>query len=356
MEFINQFKEIMYFGNSVYDYVIALGIFIASLLVLKFVQVVIIARLKKMAKKTTTDLDDTVISIFTGIKPPFYFLIALYVSITYLTFSGWAEKIFYIFLIFIVVYEIIRAFEKVVDYGLSKYLNKSDEGVKTKVQNKAMINAVKLTAKIVLWSIGLLVILSNLGVNVTSLIASLGVGGIAVALALQNVLGDIFSSFSIYIDKPFQIGDFIMIGTDAGTVERIGLKSTRIRTLRGDELVVSNKELTTARVQNLKKMEKRTYSFSVNIVYETQPEKLEKISQIVKNIVTEVEHVEFLRCHFSDFGDSGLTYDIAYQVDSPDYDLYMDIKQSINFGILKAFKTEGIEFAYPTQVIYTKKA
>ncbi|MBU2542073.1 mechanosensitive ion channel family protein [Patescibacteria group bacterium] len=350
--YITLLKNYTYAGNTLWDYWWALVIFFATLIILKFVQLVILVRLKKLAKKTTTEIDDTVIAIFESIKPWLYLLVSVFVAIKYLSLPDLVGKAVYVLLVIGVVYEVVRAFEKVLDYLLYRQIQKNENG--NTEQSKSMMRILKLIAQVVLWIIAFLMILSNLGINITSLVASLGIGGIAVALALQNVLSDLFSSFSIFIDKPFEVGDYIQIGKDSGTVERIGMKTTRIKTLQGEELVISNKELTTARVQNFKRMEKRREAFIIGVTYETEKTKLEKIPELIKQVVDKVDMATFDRCHFSTYGDSSLNFDIVYFIDEPDYRLYMDVKQNVNLGIFEAFEKAGIEFAYPTQLVYTK--
>jgi len=209
--------------------------------------------------------------------------------------------------------------------------------------------------KILLWILAVLVVLSNWGINITSLIAGLGIGGIAIALAAQNILQDVFSSFSIFIDKPFKVGDFIVAGDDKGVVENIGIKTTRIKTLQGEELVISNQELTETRVHNFKKMEKRRVAFTLGVAYETPTEKLKKIPEVIKEIISRESLAEFDRAHFKEYGDFSLNYEVVYYISSGDYTEYMDSHQKINFAIKDAFEEMGIEFAYPTQTIFLKK-
>ncbi len=197
--------------------------------------------------------------------------------------------------------------------------------------------------------------LSNLGINVTSLVASLGIGGIAIALAVQNILGDLFSAFSIYFDKPFAVGDFITVGKHKGTVQNIGLKSTRIRMLQGEELVIPNKEITSGKVSNYRRMEKRRVAFKFGVVYETKTEQLKKIPEIITEIINQTKDCEAFRVHFKEFGDSSLNYNIVYYVTNNDYDVYLSAQQEINLGIKEAFEKAKIEFAYPTQTVYINK-
>jgi small-conductance mechanosensitive channel len=181
------------------------------------------------------------------------------------------------------------------------------------------------------------------------------VGGIAVALAVQNVLGDLFASFSIVLDKPFVIGDFIIVGDHLGTVEHVGLKTTRIRSLSGEQLVFSNTDLLGSRIRNFKRMYERRVVFSLGVVYQTPARLLEKIPPMLRQIVESREQVRFDRAHFRDFGPHSLNFEIVYWVLSPDYALYMDIQQEINLEIYRRFEQEGIDFAYPTQTLYLRQ-
>ena len=251
-------------------------------------------------------------------------------------------------LIITLTYYIIKAIQIAIDYSSQKY-------IETTGRKKSISKLMSTIVKIIVWLIAIMLILQNMGIKITSLIAGLGVGGIAIAFALQNVLSDIFASFSIYLDKPFEEGDFIVIGTDSGTVKHIGIKSTRLKTLKGQELVVSNRELTEARINNFKKMEKRRVLFNVGITYHTPIAKMKKIPSFVKEIFKSVKDATLDRVHFSEFGDFSLNYEIVYFVKSKDYKKYMDINQKVNLAIKGKFEKEKIEFAFPTQSIYLEK-
>jgi small-conductance mechanosensitive channel len=216
--------------------------------------------------------------------------------------------------------------------------------------------ALGFVAKLVLWSVVLLLALDNLGVNITGLIAGLGIGGIAVALALQNVLGDLFASLSIVLDKPFVIGDFIIVDEFLGTVEHIGLKTTRVRSLSGEQLVFSNADLLGSRIRNFKRMYERRVAFTVGVTYQTPAEKLPRISAILREVIEAQRDVRFDRAHFKEYGDFALIYEVVYYVTSPDYNKYMDIQQAVNFDIYGRFQQEGLDFAYPTQTLFVQGA
>ncbi len=357
MGFIDNLNEWTVWGNTGTDYLYALLIFIVVIIILKFFQAIVLMNLKKLSKKTQTDVDDLIVGVLDKIHALFYIVIGVYVGTLHLSLSEAVNKVIQVIFMVVVVYEIIRAAERLLVYALARYIKhrSAQDGKQDDDFNQSVVKTLQVVIKIVLWSIGILMILSNIGINITSLVASLGIGGIAIALAVQNILSDAFSSFSIYFDKPFQVGDFITLGNDMGTVERIGLKSTRIRTLQGEELVVSNQELTSARIQNFKKMEKRRVAFNVGIVYGTSKEKLRKIPEVVKQIIDEADGAEFDRCHFKSYGDSSLNYEIVYYVTTSDYNKYMDINQEINLAIFDKFAASKIEFAYPTQTVFLNK-
>jgi small-conductance mechanosensitive channel len=222
-------------------------------------------------------------------------------------------------------------------------------------QNRAIANAlqlIQLFARVVVWSIALLLILNNLGFDVTALVAGLGIGGIAVALAAQNILGDLFASLAIVLDQPFVVGDAVLLDDKSGTVERIGIKTTRIRSLSGEELIVSNADLLASRIHNFKRMAERRVEFTIGITYETPAEKVEKLPGMLRAIVEAQEQVRFDRAHFARYGDFALVYEVVYWTLSADYDVYMDTQQRINLAIFRQLQDEGVAFAYPTQTIY----
>ncbi|MFW5742484.1 MAG: mechanosensitive ion channel family protein [Spirochaetota bacterium] len=202
------------------------------------------------------------------------------------------------------------------------------------------------------WIAGLLFLLDNLGFDITAVIAGLGIGGIAVALAAQAMLGDLFSYFVILFDKPFELGDFLVFDDVLGSVERIGVKTTRLRSLGGELIVVSNSDLTSSRVRNYEHMQRRRVVFKVGVVYGTEPESVRAIPGIIESIIRSEELAAFDRAHFASYGDCSLVFEVVYYVASPDYNLYMDVQERINLAIYEAFAERGIEFAFPTQTLH----
>ncbi|PIX14798.1 MAG: mechanosensitive ion channel protein MscS, partial [Elusimicrobia bacterium CG_4_8_14_3_um_filter_50_9] len=197
--------------------------------------------------------------------------------------------------------------------------------------------------------------LDNIGIKISAVIAGLGIGGIAIALAAQAVLGDLFSYFSIFFDRPFEVGDFIIIGEFMGTVEYIGMKTTRIRSLGGEQMIFSNSDLTNSRVKNYKRMTQRRVVFKLGVTYQTSVEKLKIIPDIVKKAVEDAGNTVFDRSHFLSFGDFSLNFESVYYVKSGDYNQYMDAQQKINLALKKEFEERMIDFAYPTQLVYISK-
>lgn len=223
----------------------------------------------------------------------------------------------------------------------------------TNGEDKTTMNALKTVLRIVLWSIVLILVMDNIpGIEITALVTSLGIGGIAIGLAVQNILGDLFASLSITLDKPFVINDFIQIDNYLGTVEKIGLKSTRIRSLSGEQLIFSNSDLLNSRIQNFKRLERRRNLLKLGVLYQTTPERLRKIPEIIKSIFSKYEKITIDRIHLSDFGDFSINFELVYWVESSDFNFNMDVKQSILLEIFDEFIKNEIEFAYPTQSIF----
>lgn len=202
-----------------------------------------------------------------------------------------------------------------------------------------------------LWAIVALAILSNLGFNITAFVASMGIGGIAVALAAQNILGDLFASVAIALDKPFEVGDAISNGTVAGTVEQVGMKTTRLRSPSGEQIVVSNTELLKGSLRNMKRMTTRRIEFTVGVTYDTTPEQAAAIPAVIRRVVEAQPQLRFDRAHFAKLGESSLDYVVVYIMQTADYGQYMDNQQAINIGLMREFAAMGVEFAFPTRTL-----
>jgi small-conductance mechanosensitive channel len=215
-----------------------------------------------------------------------------------------------------------------------------------------MVGGINLIFKVLVWIFGIIFLLDNLGFKVKSLMTGIGIGGVAIALATQKVLADLFSYFAILLDRPFKIGDFLIIDNHLGVVEHIGIKTTRIRSLHGEELIFSNNDLLNSRIKNYISMQERRVLFNIGVTYSTPAEKLEKIPEIIKSIIENIEDTRFDRCHFSKYGDFNLIIEVVYYIKGADYNKYMDIQQKVNLNIKRKFEEEGIKFAFPTQTVH----
>lgn len=346
---LQKFLSIEFLGNTFGDFGLAFGVFfliLASLLLLKGV---VISRLHTFAKKTATDIDDFLIGLLRQITVPLYVLIALYLASRSLVLPGGIQKAGQVFFVIVFTVKMVQILQTASDFFLRKW------AAKTKEEDPTSAVAVGNLSKIVKVAFilgGFVFVLDNLGINITSVVAGLGIGGIAVALAAQAVLGDAFSSFAIFMDKPFKVGDFIIVGDMLGTVEHVGFKTTRIRSLGGEQLVFSNTDLTNSRIRNYKRMESRRVVFKLGVIYQTTLEQIKEVPGIIKGVILENKQARFDRAHFQSYGDFALIVEVVFYVLSPDYNIYMDVQQFINLRIMEEFKKRKIEFAYPTQRLY----
>ncbi|MCE5330216.1 mechanosensitive ion channel family protein [bacterium] len=352
MEKIKELLKYSFFNNTVEAYLIALGIFLGIFFASRIFKFGIVKRIKRLILKKIDIEKNLTIRIIDRIGWPFYVFLSIYIALLYINLPSLADKISFTIIVVVFVFYGIKVLGELLDY----FMDKIDQGKEEREKlAKGVGSVVKKIIIAALWIVAFLLIVSNLGYNITSLLAGAGVAGIAIAFALQGILEDFFAYFSIHFDKPFKPEDFIIIGNDLGTVKKIGIKSTRIQTLQGQELVVSNKELTSVRINNYKRMEKRRILFTFGVTYDTTVEKLKIIPGIVKKIINNIDKASPDRVHFKEYGDFSLNYEVVYFIDTSDYNVYMDIQQEINLKIKEVFEKEKIEFAYPTQSIILNK-
>ncbi len=339
------------FKNTIQDYCVALVAFLILFYGLSIFKRIIVKHLGKLASKTSSDFDDFIVRLLSQIGWPSFSVVSLFLATASLEMPSMVHSMIKYVMVFVLTIRSILLLQEIIQYGVNKTLLRRMGADNS--SSKAMINSVVWVIKWAIWILGAVFILDNLGVNISSLVAGIGIGGIAVAMASQAVLGDAFSALSIYMDRPFEIGDFIIIDDCMGTVEHIGVKTTRIRSLSGEQLVLSNSDLTKSRVKNYKRMQTRRIAFKIGVTYQTSLEKVERIPQIIKGLLEKAE-VKIDRVHFQSFGDFSLVYEIVYYVLSADYNVYMDKQQAINLAIMQEFEREGIEFAYPTQTLFIR--
>ena len=351
---INNLSNFVFLNNSGEKWLLFFGVFLASLIALKIFKTYIIGILRQAAGKTKTQLDDILVNALDRIRWPFFAYIAFYISLQSLNLTNWLDKAADYLIMAIAVYYGIKAAEKFIDHGAREIIKsqQTENGSDDRVMIVQLFSGI---FKILIWVGAILFVLANFGYNINSLVAGMGIGGIAIALAVQNILSDIFSSFSIFFDKPFKVGDFIVLDQYKGTVKKIGIKTTRLKSLQGEELIISNNELVKSKVQNFGLMEKRRVSFQLRIDDQTSEQKVEKLPKVIQAIIGKQINAEFSRAHFSMIDQNGFVYDIVYFVANASYEDYMDIQQNINLEILKSLKKEKIDLAHNTQVVYVRK-
>ena len=333
-----------FYGNTLLAWLIAAGVFVvvlAGLLVLRRLAVISVSRL---AARTASGLDDLLGDVVARTHVLLLGVLALAAASVSLTLPSAVPRTIHVVVGAVVIIPILIWGNTAIAGWVSR---------ESKVREGALgtLMAMAFLARLVLWAIVVLLLLDNFGLNVTTLIGALGVAGIAGALAAQSVLGDLFAAVSIYLDKPFEVGDFIVFGSDSGVVQNVGLRSTRLRSLEGEQVIVSNSDLLKSRIRNYKRMVERRIVFQIGVVYDVPRETVQAIPALIRSAVEDQKDTRFDRSHFKAFGDSSLDFETVYYVLSPDYNMYMDIQNAINLGIMKRFEEKSIGFAFPTRTV-----
>ncbi len=339
-------------GNKLSAWLLALAIAVLVFLASNILKHILARKVLTWVKKTETDLDDLVVELFGRTWHLFLVMVSLYAGSLVLALPRIESGLYTVIVILFLIQAALWG-TGVVNYLVSRQMK---ERTRKTVTSTTTVNALGFVGKAILWTVAVLLALDNIpGVEIDALIASMGIGGIAVALAVQNILGDLFASLSIVLDEPFIVGDSITVGEYVGTVENIGLKSTRVRSLTGEQLIFSNSDLLSSRIRNYGRMAERRVSFMLGVNCETPYEKLVEIPRIVQEIIKAQPQTRFDRAHFKACGDFSLDFEIVYCMLTSDYSVYMDIKQAINLEILRRFAEEGIGLPYPTQTIFLVK-
>lgn len=337
--------------NEIWRWLLALGILLFAGSVLRIILRITVRRLRVIVIKTPGRFDDLLVDLLQKTRFLFIFVVSVYVAALILALPTWAESalrgIFIVALLFQAGYW-GNAF---VEFWIRRSVN---QRLAEDAATATTMSALGFVAKMAIWAIVILFAL-DIYMDVTAIVAGLGIGGIAIALAVQNILSDLFASISIIVDKPFVIGDFIVVGEQMGNVEKIGLKTTRVRSLAGEQIIFSNSDLLSSRVRNYKRMYERRIAFSVGVTYDTSPDQLEAIPALIEEIVSSQANTRFDRSHFKTLGDFSLQFETVYYVLLSDYAVFMDVQQAINLAVMRAFAERGIEFAYPTQTLVLQK-
>jgi len=298
----------------------------------------ILSKLKRVALDNESRSGNAFVNILGSIRPPFYYFVALYLSFHYLTIDPPIEKIIHAILIIWIVYEAILSIQIFIDYLVRRSFGREREK-----DAKSALGPIKTFSSIILWFLGALFVFSNLGINISSLVAGLGIGGIAIALGIQNILKDLFSSFSIYFDKPFSIGDYIVVGDLEGEVKQIGIKSTRLVAFQGEEIVISNQELTSSKIRNFSKLKERRISFKIKIDLSVDQKKFEELSFLISEAIDKIDRVRIDRVNLVDFDKSGSTLEVVYFIESNKYVTFIEIQQKVLLTIKDQLSAEKIK-------------
>lgn len=306
------------------------------------------ARLEVIAKRTATQVDDITVLILKGTNRLTLVTAAILTSANFLSIpEKWSNRLDHLWFL-VIGFQIASWANRAITLWTQRRL-RPQEAV---VHNPVITTMGSWITRALLWTVLVLAVLANMGVDITAFVASLGVGGVAVALAVQNILGDLFASLAIGLDKPFEIGDFIVFGEIAGSIEHIGLKTTRIRSLSGEEIVCGNTALLKSTIHNYKRMQERRILFGFGLTYDASSEQLRMVPPLVQKAVELAGHTRFDRAHFKGFGASSLDFEVVYYVTDPDYNRYMDIQQAINLELVDELERVGLSFAFPTHTVH----
>lgn len=339
------FLDTVFYGNSVLSYLIfmlSLLISYLGLLLLKFV-------LQKVLVKTAQNANvaHRLLRLLVKQMVPLLFSYLFYLNTFELTLDPTLRETLDKAMLSVGIFVSAWIISNGLSMALTAFFDKHDHETK----DKSIVNTIKLTVSIIIWILALILLFDNLGLNITSLIAGLGIGGVALAFAAQSILVDLFCWITIIFDKPFALGDYLIVGDKSGTVESIGVKTTRLRSLNGEQIILANSDLTKSRINNFKTLVERRVLFRLGVTFDTSSQKLESIPELIKTLVESTDDTRFGRTHFVAYGPYSLEFEIVYFVLSDDYNLYLDRVQTINLKIKEAFETAGIDIAYPTQVV-----
>lgn len=335
-------------GNSIADYSLAAIGILLTWIILRLFRRRLFVLIKKISKRTQTNFDDLLVDLAEKFIIPYLYLVINYNIITSLNLSQKVRNAGIVAFMVVTVYFIVRAINFIIQRSVVMYMERKGEPP----ERIRQLNGMLIVVKILTWGMGIVMLADNLGYNITTIIAGFGIGGIAIALAAQNILGDLFSYLVIFFDKPFEIGDFIVVGDNRGIVEKIGIKTTHVRSLDGQQLIMPNAEMAKSVIQNFKRLERRRIVFSIGVVYYTSSAKLRKIPELIRNIIAKQDNATFDRVHLNSFGDFSINYEIVYYVESADYLTYMNTHHDICLNIFEQFEREMIDFAFPTQTIF----
>jgi small-conductance mechanosensitive channel len=342
------FLEWQFYHNSLQAWLVAGIVFVLIGTSLVIIRTLLARRLAKIAARTATTADDAIVDLLRRTRYFFIVTAAVAGATVFLALPPVALSVGRLLGTIALILQIAIWGNGLITFWFRNYAERKAD---TDISSRTTIAAFSFVARGILWIMLALVALNRLGYDVTALITGLGVGGIAIALAVQNVLGDLFAALAIVLDKPFVVGDSIAVDAMTGTVEHVGLKTTRIRSVNGEQLIFSNTDLLKSRIRNFKRMQERRVVLPIGVSYDTPPDSVGRIPGMLREAVEAQQQVRFDRSHFVSYGDSALNFETVYFVLSPDYLVYANINQAVNLAVLRRFAAEGIEFAYPTRTV-----
>lgn len=347
------FLHTHYLGVSGLQWLIALAIVLGGTPLLILIRALLSRRLRRISARTATDIDDFVVTLVEKTRGWFLALVAARIAALTLALPDrWDDRAHTALIVGGMIQSGLWAGALVrylVDRRFARHIAPASNQPQVTPIAQTLLRFVGL---MLVWSLVLLAALSAFGIDITALVAGLGVGGIAVALAVQRVLGDILASISIVVDKPFEPGDFIAVGGQSGTVRRIGIRSTVLASLGGEELVVANNDMLANKIQNYTRMSERRVAFKIGVVYDTSQARLEALPGVLRAIVEAQEKVRFGRAVLSGLGDSSIDYEIVYTVLDANYDVFAEIHQRVLLELIRQMRAAGYDFAFPTRTLY----
>lgn len=344
-----EFLTRTFLGNTVQHWLEASAGLVGTFTILSIVKRVAVLRFAALAERTATDVDDLLVDLLRRTRAFFLFALGCFVGSHFLELPEKGERYVHLGVMLLGLIQAGLWAQGLVAYGIGRVIKSRGATDPARTMGASILS---ILGQVLVWTTIGLLCLQNLGIQVTPLITGLGVGGIAVALALQTVLGDLFASITILLDKPFVVGDAITVGEFQGKVEKIGIKTTRIRSVDGEELIMGNADLVNSRIRNFKRLNERRNLVQIGVTYDTPDEKIPRIVEVLRESVTENARARFDRAHFKSFGDSALVFELVYFVRDSEYAVFMDVQQEVNLKILKRLQDEGVDFAFPTRTVH----
>lgn len=335
-------------GNTLTTYILAVLLAIGAYLVLYLFKLILVNKIEDRTTRTNNTIDDAVVKSLERIPSFTYLMVSVYVGSLYLEVVPWLDKAISALFVVLVIAQVGLMLKNVILHAI-------EERYSTQAGSQNTVSIVRIWLNILIWVTVFLLVLTNLWFAITPLLTSLGIMWVAVAFALQNVLEDLFSSVSIYLDQPFAIGDFVEVDDVTGVVTEIGIKSTRIKTIRGEEVVIANRHIIDKVLRNYGKIQHRTVRHTIWVVYGTDQKLLQKIPGLLQEAIEKAEHAAFERAHFTTFGDYALQFEYMYTIDDKEYMVYLNVQQEVNFEIRRLFAKHKISIAFPTQRVLMEK-